>query len=398
MDTIVAVLIGIAVGCITGLVPGLHVNLIAALSLSIPGLPADAAFAILAVGTVHTFVTILPSTYLGAPGDSLQVLPAHRLLHAGAGPEAVRLSLAASLAAAMLAVAALWPYRIVLQHPSVVPFLAVAAPIILMAVPLWGVMRDARPAVAAWSATLAALLGHVAWDHPIGGWWPGSALLPLLSGLFGVPTLLWAIRRGGERHRIDAPPRHLDASVLPASIRGSLAACVTAVLPGMTAAVAAAFAMPRRQSPRAALATLSAVNTAHLILTLGVMWIIGRTRSGLAIAWASLRPLEPWTRAPPSDLLAAVTTMLVAGVAAVVATTVLEAPYRRAVGCCPKGAPEAAALVCIVALVVATTGWSGLVLLVAASLVGAVPLLGRTRRIHLAAALSVPIAIRLAAG
>ncbi len=396
MDAVGAVMAGIVVGTLTGLVPGLHVNLLAALALTVPDLPPEAALGILAVGTVHTFVAILPSTYLGAPADGLSVLPAHRLLREGAAPEAVRLSLAASLVAALGAVAMLWPYQRILRHAAVLPFIEAAAPAILCAVPMWLALRDRNPLAAGATAALAALLGHLAWDHPVAGRLPGSALLPLLSGLFGVPALVWAMRARQSHPTPEVPPRHLDRGLLGGCLRGLAAAGWTAVLPGLTAAVASAMALPAGRSPRQALVSLSAVNTAHLMLTMGVLWITGRTRSGLAIAWQSLHPVRPWVGAPPPDLLAAAATMLVAGTAAVLATAALDGPYRRAVASVRPGVAEAVALVIVVALCWATTGWPGLVLLAVASLVGAVPLWAGTRRIHLAAALSIPIAFRLA--
>ena len=82
----VVILIGAALGIATGLVPGLHVNTLAAVALALPWLPPEgAAMALVAVGTVHTIVNILPATYVGAPDedDVTVVLPAHRLLQAG---------------------------------------------------------------------------------------------------------------------------------------------------------------------------------------------------------------------------------------------------------------------------------------------------------------------------
>lgn len=400
MAALSAALLGALVGLVTGLVPGLHVNLLAALALAIPGLPEDAAWALVAVGTVHTFVSILPTTYLGAPEPetALSVLPAHRLLRDGAGPEAVQISLHASMVAALAAVLLLWPLHRVLMVPESLPFLQRAAPVILILVPLWMAWRDARPLAALGVGSLAALLGHLAFDWPVHGILAGAAtpLLPLLSGLFGVPTLLWALGTREPLPEQDAPPP--DAGAPGAALAGVGAASFTAILPGLTAAVATAIAMPRRASPRRVLATLSAVNTAHLIIALAMLWMVGRTRSGLAIAWEALRPTQGWVGLPPPDVLGLGAVVLASGALAVLATTWLDGPYRRALASLPPRLPELLALATIVALVALTTGWTGMLLLVAAVFAGLVPLAAGTRRVHLAAALSVPIAFRLATG
>ncbi len=399
MDALVAVAAGIVLGAATGLLPGLHVNLLAALALLLP-LGPEASLGIIAIGVVHTFVSILPTTYLGMPDDgALSVLPAHRLRMEGHAREAVRISLHASMLAVLAAIVLLLPYHWVLGRPEVLPFLEAAAPAILLAVPAWLALHDRHRGRAAGVAVLAAALGWLAFDWPVAGFLPGAAtpLLPLLSGLFGIPTLLWALRRRSTPHPQYPAPSGLPHGTHRAGLRGVTAAAFTAVLPGLTAAVATSLAMPRgRQDPRRVLATLSAVNTAHLCLALAVLWMTGRTRSGLAIAWADRNRVLPWTWLPPPDLMAVLATFLVAGAAAVVLTPLVEPAYERALLRLRPGGAEAATLVLVTALVALTTGWTGLLLFAAATFVGSVPLVVGVRRVHLAAALSVPIALKLA--
>lgn len=394
MDALI--LAGLAVGLLTGLLPGLHVNLLAALALLLPVGP-DVALALVAVGVTHTFVSILPTTYLGMPSDDLSVLPAHRLRMEGSAREAVRISLHTSMLAVLAVCVVALPYRVVLGHDAVLPFLEAIAPWVLLAVPTWLVVRDASPPRALACACLAAGLGWLALDWPVAGLVPGAAtpLLPLLSGLFGVPTLLWAMRGGIAAPASLDPPRHVPRGTHRAGGRGVLAAAFTAVLPGLTAAVATSLALPRRD-PRHVLATLSAVNTAHLCLAMVVLWITGRTRSGLAIAWTDHRSVLPWTLTPPPDLIAVLATMLVAGAVAVFATPWIEPAYERSLLRLRPGAPEAVALLLVTGLVAVTTGWLGLLLFATATSIGSVPLALGVRRVHLAACLSVPIGLRLA--
>lgn len=399
MDAVTAVGAGIAIGAITGLVPGLHVNLLAALALLLP-LGAEASLGIVAIGVVHTFVSILPTTYLGMPDEgALSILPAHRLRMEGAAREAVRISLHTSMLAVLVVMALLVPYRWALGIPAVLPFLQTIAPVVLLLVPAWLVMRDTRPWPAALCALLAAVLGWVAFDWPVAGLVPGAAtpLLPLLSGLFGIPTLLWAMRARQPPAPSQRPPRRLPAGTHRAGGRGIAAAAFTAVLPGLTAAVATSLALPgRRQDPRTVLATLSAVNTAHLCLALAVLWMTGRTRSGLAIAWSDQNAVLPWTLVPPPDLMAVLVTLLIAGAAAVLVTPLIEPGYERVLTRLRPGHAEATTLVVVTLLVALVSGWTGLLLFAAATWAGSVPLVLGVRRVHLAACLSVPIGLKLA--
>ena len=101
---LIAILIGSVLGIITGLTPGIHINLVAALLLTASPIlmhyfdPMFVIAIIVAMSIVHTFLDFIPSCFLGAPDEStaMSVLPAHRLLLQGKGFEAVKLATAGS--------------------------------------------------------------------------------------------------------------------------------------------------------------------------------------------------------------------------------------------------------------------------------------------------------------
>lgn len=93
--------IGIFLGCMTGLIPGFHVNNVALIALSMSplavgaGIPLSAVAAIIvSMGTVHTFLNYIPSALIGAPdGDTaLALLPGHRMLISGHAAQGVAYS------------------------------------------------------------------------------------------------------------------------------------------------------------------------------------------------------------------------------------------------------------------------------------------------------------------
>lgn len=127
VSVLLASVIGALVGAAAGLVPGLHINnlayLIAGSSAALSGAlvalvawlgaagpegPLLVASVMVSSLIAHTFTSLLPSVFLGAPDPAraLSVLPAHRMLLEGRGLEAVRCSLtgcAGGLAASLLA-------------------------------------------------------------------------------------------------------------------------------------------------------------------------------------------------------------------------------------------------------------------------------------------------------
>lgn len=90
--------LGVALGTISGLTPGLHANnfalRLAAAAPSVPGPPMLVGAAMLAAGVVHTFLDIVPAIALGVPDAAMaaSALPGHRLVIEGRGHEALRLS------------------------------------------------------------------------------------------------------------------------------------------------------------------------------------------------------------------------------------------------------------------------------------------------------------------
>src|SRR3989338_774789 len=106
-------MLGVIAGIFTGITPGIHINLVSLLLLSISPVLLNyinvisLCIFIIAMSITHTFLDAIPSIYLGAPDadDALNVLPGHKLLLDGRGFEAVKLTVIGSLSALILAVA-----------------------------------------------------------------------------------------------------------------------------------------------------------------------------------------------------------------------------------------------------------------------------------------------------
>ncbi len=108
-----AFFIGVFLGCMTGLIPGFHVNNVALIALSMSplavsaGIPLEAVAAIIvSMGTVHTFLNYIPSALVGAPdGDTaLALLPGHRMLISGHAAQGVAYSARGSQLGLLLSV------------------------------------------------------------------------------------------------------------------------------------------------------------------------------------------------------------------------------------------------------------------------------------------------------
>lgn len=96
-----SIALGLILGAISGLIPGLHLNNFASLLLAASPqlmalglMPFQISCMILAASISQTFFDSIPAVFLGAPDSetALTVLPGNRLMLEGRGVEAVRLS------------------------------------------------------------------------------------------------------------------------------------------------------------------------------------------------------------------------------------------------------------------------------------------------------------------
>ncbi len=130
--------IGIGLGIITGLVPGIHVNTISALIIAFQPVFVTFALALLspfpfslsdalllicalifAMLITHTFLDFIPSVFLGVPEEdtALTILPAHRMMLRGRGYEAIRYSAFGSMASVLIALLFILPARLIMASP-----------------------------------------------------------------------------------------------------------------------------------------------------------------------------------------------------------------------------------------------------------------------------------------
>ena len=112
LEFLIAALLGIIAGIFTGLIPGVHINLVSILLVSVSAylldfvsLPSLGVF-IISMAIAHTFLNVLPAIFLGAPDadTALGVLPGHKLLLQGMGYEAVKLTVLGSLLSLIMAI------------------------------------------------------------------------------------------------------------------------------------------------------------------------------------------------------------------------------------------------------------------------------------------------------
>lgn len=391
-------LLGSILGMVTGLVPGLHVNTLAAMGLAFLPQSPLLGHLLLAIAIVHSIVTILPSTYLGVPSqeDVLVQLPAHALYHEGKSRLAIRTSVQASWMAGILAILLGWPYLwLLVGTPELLKHSHRAVPFVLPAVLVFLILQEHHRGVRAmtWALAIQALSFLLAWwalAIPVRSPLPvaPSMLLPLLGGSFGAAGMIEALRTRTSATPQGNPGRTSEERASTPVMLGVLASGLTAVLPGLTGSVAGSFVPRRRRGDLRvhAIRVLSAIDTTHTMLGLLVMLGSSRVRSGLALATKQLIPHAFWfpgPELPNLEALEILATMLVALMLGSLATLAMEPLVARHGSRLPVRGLGVATLVVLTTLTALTTGWIGLVVLAAATALGLWPLRVGVRRVHL---------------
>src|SRR2546426_469290 len=228
---------------------------------------------------------------------------------------------------------------------------------------------------------------------------PDAVLFPLFSGLFGIPSLLLGLRArpGSIPYQRVEPLRALSPEDARSALRGTIAGASVSWLPGLSGGAAATLAsVGTRKSvgPSQFMVVLGAVSTSTALLSVAVLFIIHRARSGAAAAVRALAgDLSPWPSvwaAPVSLLLLVMSAVFATAIAAPIAAQVGRAVARRWSSSNPRRI-AALSLLAVLLLLAAATGPVGIGLAGLAAIVGLVPVVLRVRRVHLMASLLVPV-------
>jgi len=281
--------IGVGFGTLTGLVPGLHVNTLVVMFLSLlPSLSIDkysAVALIIAMSITHSFVDYIPSILLGAPEEDsvLSVLPGHRLLLKGKGYEAIKLTVVGGIGSLALCVAIL-PIGIT-AFPYLYTISKKALPYILIAILLYMIFIEPREKriYALIVMIYSGIFGLIVLQSK-------KALFPALTGLFGISTLVISMKK-----KANIPEQSLNEEIEPfprGIILGTLAGIFSGLFPSVgssqSAMVMQNFIRKREKSKeeetKEFLVALGGVNTVDAIYAFLALYLIGKPRSGASIA------------------------------------------------------------------------------------------------------------------
>ncbi len=396
--SIIAALAGFAAGIITGILPGLHINLVAVVVASLlygnrnfanPESSLAAAVFILAMSISHVFHDFLPSIFLGFSESeaALAVLPGHRMLLRGEGRKAAMLAALGALIG-VVALAGLSPLLLLIIKPlfaatkSYVPL--ILASIVILQVARSQTIKDA--AVKALIIVLAGTFGLVVFRLPN----LNQPLLPMFSGLFGLSSLI-----GGLLHKSSFPIQHSNAEI---KIKKPLAAAKTAAVGLLSSSLMGLF--PSLGPAQAALLgtvvlgkirapayvfLLGVISSASMLFALLTLYSFGKARNGSIAVMENIMPLTK-----DSTILFLIVAVIAAFLSCM-SVLFLSRLFIQLTARINYALLSWAVIILIALFVAAFSGLIGLLVLAVAAAIGMVPVLTRSSRQLLMACLMVPV-------
>ncbi|MCK4496591.1 MAG: tripartite tricarboxylate transporter permease [Candidatus Aenigmarchaeota archaeon] len=388
LEILLFTFLGIGVGVVTGLIPGLHPNtvfvMILSLTFFLAQIPTPMVLAfVISLAISNTFTDFLPSILFGAPdpATALSVLPGHRFLLAGKAYEALFLTVIGGLGVAVLTLITmpLLLYLIPQIYNSIHTYLHM----ILLFIVLWMVLTERGMAklYSLFIFILVGLFGFVSLNSL-----PSEMVLfPALTGLFAFSTLIISFHSKSTIPEQEET-REIKGNHIKGILTGWLAGWLAGILPGIGAAQAGVIAAQVfRAKIRDFLTALGGINTANILFTFIVFYTLGKTRSGAM--WTVSQLVDKLTF--NDMLLISVVGAITCFISAILTLKIGKILIRRMKNVNYKRL-NLSIIITLIVLVFIFTGWVGLFISLLGTCMGLLTILLGVRRSHLMGFLILP--------
>ena len=376
---------GIFAGTLTGLIPGIHINLIGVFVVSISSKklislnPIYLVVFIVSMAITHTFLDFIPSIFLGCPDTDteLSVLPGHELLRKGLGYEAVILTAYGSLAAIFVLILISFPSIFILSktYKTISPLTAY----ILILTTIILIFLEKKKFTAFFVILLTGLLGWSVLNLNI-----KEPLLPLLSGLFGSSMLILSIKNKIKipEQRITSPKTKITRPLLGAIF----AAPLCSFLPGMGSGQAAVIGnIISRTGKKGFLVLVGATNTLVMGFSFISLYAISRTRTGAAVAIKNIIVNPSW-----KILVIILFVVLISGIISFFLTVFVARIFSEKINKINYPILSAITLFTLIIVVFFISGFFGILILIISTLTGIYCISLNVRRTHMMGCLLIP--------
>lgn len=291
LEIVLFCLCGVFVGLISGLTPGLHLNLVSVVAVSIlPAFGLTSLFVfvfVMSVAVTHTIVDVLASTYLGVPDEQsiAGLLPAQQLVRDGRAHEAIYFTVVGSVLSVFLCVAFLiciyWSLPL-LEH-LLEPILG-GVLFLMLCFLLW---RENKRPLCCCLFMLSGIFGVLVLSQSN----LNQPLMPLLGGLFGGAGLIETIRKDvAFAKQKESNQRIVHDFPFGAIFASTITGIVAAFMPGIGSSQAAIIAgrVVGDKPLSFQLVLAGGINTVNMVFSIATWLALGKSRNGAVASISTL--------------------------------------------------------------------------------------------------------------
>ena len=284
-------LMGIVAGSFTGMIPGLHINLISALLVSNISLFGDIASVqhisvfIISMSVTHTFVDSIPGIYLGAPDISqfLTALPGHKMFLEGKAHYAVKLTLVGSLFGLFFSLSLLALFSIVIF--IIYDYLQNFIGIILILISIF-IILDLNSFLKTFNRLLFFLISGTYGAIIFNIDKLSNPMFHMLSGFFGLSILLESLKSKTKPVKQELTSEINYNNTIFTTFISSISGFFAAFMPGFSTSQNAVVLSKifKNLKEDDFLILLGGLNTAGMVASLASFYSLNRARNGSIIA------------------------------------------------------------------------------------------------------------------
>jgi putative membrane protein len=388
LQIILALLLGVSAGTLTGLIPGIHVNLIGTTLVSLSlGVFSGISSVYLVVfitsmSITHTFLDFIPSIFLGCPDTDteLSVLPGHELLKKGEGYGAILLTSYGSIAAIFVLLILIFPSLIII--PRIFPFVQKITPLLLILISFSLILTERKKLNALIVFFLSGFLGLCVLNMEM-----KEPLLPLLTGLFGSSMLIISIKE-----KVKIPEQKIEkikVKLFRPLLGAVIASPLCSFLPGLGSGQAAIIGNQiSGTDKRGFLVLLGATNTLVMGFSFLSLYLISRTRTGSALAIKEIIGI-------PSNgvLILIFASILFSGIISFFLTKFLARYFSKNIRRINYALLSLITILILVNIIAIFSGFLGLIILTISTLTGIYCISLKVRRTNMMGCLLIPVII-----
>lgn len=298
LELVFACFIGILIGTLTGMIPGIHVNTAGAIlfasSTFLLGFvsPEFLCVVMVSMSIAHALTEFVPSMLLGVPqeGTATSILPGHKMVLEGRSKEVIRIVAVGGFGAIVITILMMPIFTVVLPflHNLTKPYtwIILSVSSIYLTYMLTNSKKDFL-----WALILFLLSGILGWTIFQTSISSGISLMCIFSGLFGISTILFSLNDNSViPHQNNFYDLNVDFNKFKSIFAGGITGAILGFLPGFGPAQGTIIAQAAsgtndnddEDTVNFLLAT-SGLNISDCLFSLMAIYIIGNPRSGIAV-------------------------------------------------------------------------------------------------------------------